>query len=118
MCLSSWTRTCCRPAFWRALSHAEFSTGDRFAVVDKHEFRMLAALRSAEADATGRRVLPFFVDPIEKNLKIEKETLVRIYRELQIEAENSAKHSSSRRGPTIRSCSPSRKWSPGCWSAP
>jgi len=47
--------------------------------------------RAAEPDAAGRRKLPFFVDPIENKLKIEKGTLVRIYRELQVEAENSAK---------------------------
>lgn len=47
--------------------------------------------RAAEKDATGKRKLPFFVDPIEGKLKIEKGTLVRIYRELQIEAENSVK---------------------------
>ena len=45
--------------------------------------------RAADKDAHGRRKLPFFVDPIEGKLKIEKGTLVRIYRELQIEAENS-----------------------------
>lgn len=44
--------------------------------------------RAADRDATGRRKLPFFVDPIEGTLKIEKGTLVRIYRELQIQAEN------------------------------
>lgn len=44
--------------------------------------------RAAEPDAEGRRKLPFFVDPIDKKLKIEKGTLVRIYRELQVEAEN------------------------------
>lgn len=43
--------------------------------------------RAADKDAAGRRKLPFFVDPIEGRLKIEKGTLVRIYRELQIEAE-------------------------------
>ena len=48
--------------------------------------------RAAEPDASGRRKLPFFVDPIEKKLKIEKGTLVRIYRQLQMDAENSAKH--------------------------
>ena len=47
--------------------------------------------RAAEKDATGKRKLPFFVDPIEGKLKIEKGTLVRIYRELQIQAENSVK---------------------------
>lgn len=43
--------------------------------------------RAAEKDATGRRKLPFFVDPIEGRLKIEKGALVRIYRERQIDAE-------------------------------
>lgn len=47
--------------------------------------------RAADKDARGRRKLPFFVDPIEGRLKIEKGTLVRIYRELQIEAENKFK---------------------------
>jgi hypothetical protein len=48
--------------------------------------------RAADKDASGRRKLPFFVDPIEGKLKIEKGALVRIYRELQAQAENSAKH--------------------------
>jgi hypothetical protein len=48
--------------------------------------------RAADKGAAGRRKLPFFVDPIEGKLKIEKGTLVRIYRELQIEAENGAKN--------------------------
>lgn len=48
--------------------------------------------RAAEPDATGKRKLPFFLDPIENKLKIEKGTLVSIYRKLQIEAENSAKN--------------------------
>ena len=43
--------------------------------------------RASEMDGRGRRKLPFFVDPIDKKLKIEKGTLVNIYRELQIEAE-------------------------------
>jgi len=43
--------------------------------------------RAAEPDTHGKRKLPFFVDPIEGRLKIEKGTLVKIYRELQIEAE-------------------------------
>jgi hypothetical protein len=46
--------------------------------------------RAADVDAQGRRKLPFFVDPIEGKLKIEKGTLVRIYRRLQAEAENTA----------------------------
>lgn len=44
--------------------------------------------RAADKDANGQRRLPFFVDPIEGTLKIERETLVNIYRSLQNEAEN------------------------------
>jgi len=47
--------------------------------------------RAAEKGPDGRRKLPFFVDPIEGKLKIERGTLVRIYRQAQVEAENSAK---------------------------
>ena len=43
--------------------------------------------RAAEPDAQGKRKLPFFVDPIEGRLKIEKGTLVSIYRNAQINAE-------------------------------
>ena len=46
--------------------------------------------RAADTDAQGRRKLPFFVDPIDKKLKIEKGTLVNIYRKCQIDAENNA----------------------------
>ena len=48
--------------------------------------------RAADKDAHGTRKLPFFVDPIEGRLKIEKGALVRIYRELEISAENNSKH--------------------------
>ena len=51
--------------------------------------------RAADKDAHGHRKLPFFVDPIEGRLKIEKGSLVRIYRELQIEAEKNAKDRTS-----------------------
>lgn len=44
--------------------------------------------RAAEKDASGRRKLPFFVDPIDKKLKIEKGDLVNTYRQLQIDARN------------------------------
>lgn len=47
--------------------------------------------RAADKDAGGNRRLPFFVDPIDGKLKIEKGTLVRIYRELQMQAENNVK---------------------------
>ena len=46
--------------------------------------------RAAETDAQGRRKLPFFLDPIEKRLKIEKSTLINIYKYLQKETEISA----------------------------
>ena len=44
--------------------------------------------RAADMDARGRRKLPFFLDPIEGKLKIEKNTLRRIYMKAQAEAEN------------------------------
>ena len=44
--------------------------------------------RAADKDARGRRKLPFFVDPIEGRLKIEKNTLQRIYMQAQARAEN------------------------------
>lgn len=47
--------------------------------------------RAAETDAYGRRKLPFFIDPIDGRLKIEKGSLVRIYRELEVKAENNTK---------------------------
>ena len=47
--------------------------------------------RASEKDIHGRRKLPFFIDPIEKKLKIEKGTLVDIYRRLQVEAERGIK---------------------------
>lgn len=46
--------------------------------------------RAAETDLEGRRKLPFFIDPIEKRLKIEKSALINIYKSLQKEAEISA----------------------------
>lgn len=44
--------------------------------------------RAAEMDAHGKRKLPFFVDPIDGKLKIEKGALTKIYMELQVQAEN------------------------------
>lgn len=44
--------------------------------------------RAADPDAHGRRKLPFFVDPIDGKLKIERGSLVDIYRKAQIDAEN------------------------------
>lgn len=43
--------------------------------------------RAAETDAQGRRKLPFFIDPIEHKLKINKQTLIDVYLRKQREAE-------------------------------
>ncbi|PPC99384.1 MAG: hypothetical protein CTY31_10570 [Hyphomicrobium sp.] len=48
--------------------------------------------RAAEPDHNGHRRLPFFRDPIDGRLKIEKGTLVRLYRQLQIEAERNTQN--------------------------
>ena len=49
--------------------------------------------RAADMDAKGRRKLPFFIDPIEKRLKIEKGTLVEIYMRCSVDAERNAQTS-------------------------
>lgn len=46
--------------------------------------------RAAEPDANGKRKLPFFVDPIEGKLKIERGTLVSIYTQCRVEAERNS----------------------------
>ena len=46
--------------------------------------------RAADPDGSGKRKLPFFVDPIDKRLKIERGTLLEIYTRCQVHAENSA----------------------------
>lgn len=51
--------------------------------------------RAADPDVHGNRKLPFFVDPIDRRLKIEKGTLLEIYTRCQIAAENSARISAS-----------------------
>ncbi|WP_422021741.1 hypothetical protein [Pyruvatibacter mobilis] len=43
--------------------------------------------RAAEPDASGNRKLPFFVDPIDGRLKIDRNTLVTIYLSRQVAAE-------------------------------
>lgn len=43
--------------------------------------------RAAEMDAKGRRKLPFFIDPIEGKLKINKNTLIEIYIKRQVDAQ-------------------------------
>jgi len=44
--------------------------------------------RAAEKDAKGRRKLPFFRDPLQGTLKIEKGSLVAAYQRAQTQAEN------------------------------
>lgn len=46
--------------------------------------------RAADPDAHGKRKLPFFVDPIDGRLKIDKNLLVEIYNTCQIDAQNNA----------------------------
>lgn len=43
--------------------------------------------RAAEQDAQGRRKLPFFVDPIQNRLLIEKDDLLSAYFKRQVEAQ-------------------------------
>jgi hypothetical protein len=43
--------------------------------------------RSSEMDAQGRRKLPWFIDPIEGRLKIERNALLSAYFNRQVEAE-------------------------------
>lgn len=46
--------------------------------------------RAADIDAHGKRKLPFFIDPIDKKLKIEKGTLLEIYNQCQVQAEKNS----------------------------
>lgn len=47
--------------------------------------------RASEPDADGRRKLPFFRDPVDGRLRIEKGSLVGIYRAAQQEAETNSR---------------------------
>ena len=42
--------------------------------------------RAAEMDPQGRRKLPFFIDPIDGKLKIEKQALIDAYLKRQVQA--------------------------------
>lgn len=55
------------------------------------EFNDRQIKRAADLDANGQRKLPFFIDPIDGKLKIEKGTLVKVYQRLQMEAEENSK---------------------------
>jgi hypothetical protein len=48
--------------------------------------------RASEKDAHGQRKLPFFVDPIDGKLKIEKGILTKVYMERQVEAQKSIRN--------------------------
>lgn len=43
--------------------------------------------RAAETDHAGRRKLPFFVDPVDGKLRIDKETLRKVYFDLHAQAQ-------------------------------
>jgi len=49
--------------------------------------------RAADKDAQGRRKLPFFVDPIQHKLMIEKDDLVSAYFRKQVEAQRNLRPS-------------------------
>ena len=49
--------------------------------------------RAAEQDAQGRRKLPFFVDPIQHKLMIEKDDLLSAYFKKQVDAQNNLRPS-------------------------
>jgi hypothetical protein len=49
--------------------------------------------RAAEQDAQGRRKLPFFVDPIQHKLMIEKDDLLSAYCKKQVEAQRNLRPS-------------------------
>ena len=49
--------------------------------------------RAAEQDAQGRRKLPFFVDPIQHKLMIEKDDLLTAYFQRQVEAQRNLRPS-------------------------
>jgi hypothetical protein len=42
--------------------------------------------RAADGNAQGKRKLPFFIDPIDGRLKIDKDDLVNVYLKKQVEA--------------------------------
>ena len=43
--------------------------------------------RASEPDAQGHRKLPFFKDPIDGRLKINQHSLIKLYRQCEIDAE-------------------------------
>jgi hypothetical protein len=47
------------------------------------EFSERQMKRAADPDARGQRKLPFFLDPVDGRLKIEKGALTAVYQQLQ-----------------------------------
>jgi len=87
------------------MSREEFKqkAGNRPCYIDQEQARELLAemgvelterqiKRATEMDAKGQRKLPFFVDPIDGRLKIEKNTLTKIYLRRQVEAERNCRY--------------------------
>lgn len=70
-------------------------------------FTLKQIKRAADPDASGRRKLPFFVDPIDGRLKIERGTLLEIYMRCQVEAERAAHVQTTRRPTPLKSFDPS-----------
>jgi hypothetical protein len=48
--------------------------------------------RSSDLDAAGKRKLPWFVDPIEGRLRIERNALLKAYLRRQVEAERNCEN--------------------------
>ncbi|MEQ8694497.1 MAG: hypothetical protein RIC85_04115 [Gammaproteobacteria bacterium] len=48
--------------------------------------------RAGEKDAHGNRKLPFFIDPIDGKLKIDRDILTKIYMERQVEAQKNIRN--------------------------
>jgi len=87
------------------MSKEEFEkkAGNRPCYIDQEQARELLAdmgielterqmKRATEMDAERHRKLPFFVDPIDGRLKIEKNTLMKIYLRRQVKAERSCRY--------------------------
>ncbi len=75
-----------KPPHYIGLGQAREVLADMGVDLDERQIK-----RAADPDPQGKRKLPFFVDPIDGRLKIEKGTLVRIYQEAQIDAENNCR---------------------------
>ncbi len=50
--------------------------------------------RASEPDAFGKRKLPFFKDPIDGRLKINKQSLLKVYMQCEIDAQNNLREPS------------------------